>query len=98
MSVVRQTTLCVQLTTSLPRAMHAPNGVWPCRMPSRAFSIARRIRSASVTGQMYHAGNGRIALEDRGARSEHRPDAQCAALRMPCLHIEDRIFGPIVVI
>src|ERR1051326_2024159 len=87
MSVVCQTTLCAQLTTSPARAMQAPNGVWPCWMPSRAFSIARRMRSVSVTGQMYHA-----------SESEHRSGAESALLRMPRLLVEDRVLRPIFVI
>src|SRR6476660_2262530 len=85
--MVCQTTLCVQLTASPARAMQAPNGVWPCRMPSRAFSIARRMRPASVTGQMYH-----------GAQTKQGRDESCTLLRAPRLHVEDRVLGPILVI
>src|SRR5882762_2291601 len=115
MSMVSQTTLCVQLTTSPARAMQAPNGVWPCWMPSRAFSIARRMRSASVTGQMYHAGKIQIMLEkskscrkipimaenpNQGGHAEvgRRQGTAHAFLRMPRLHVEDWILGPILVI
>src|SRR5579859_1758441 len=96
MSVVCQTTLCVQLTTSPARAMQEPNGVWPCWTPSRAFAIARRMRSPSVTGQMYHFGTSRVALEERGARSRRRWDVQCAARRLLRLHVEDRVLRPIL--
>src|SRR5882762_415786 len=102
MSMVSQTTLCVQLTTSPARAMQAPNGVWPCWMPSRAFSIARRMRSASVTGQMYHAGKIQIMPENpnQGGHAEvgRRQGTAHAFLRMPRLHVEDWILGPILVI
>src|SRR5437899_1816282 len=98
MSMVSQTTLCVQLTTSPLRAMQAPNGVWPCWMPSRAFSIARRMRSASVTGQMYHDGKIQIMLENHSAQSGHGRDTPCTLHNTPRLHVEDRVLGPILVI
>src|SRR5215467_8141688 len=96
MSIVCQTTLCVQLTTSPSRAMQAPNGVWPRSTPSCAFSIARRMKPASVTGQMLSrrtwpvivGTHNRAGCEVRSVISSERPGPI----------VEDRVLRPIFII